>query len=66
MEAFYSFVHGMNLHLWDIPALAVLLVMIVVFALHKNNQKRREKKFEDQLAEKMEEVIEIRKSTTQA
>lgn len=37
--------------MWDIPALIVLAAMVVVFAVHRHKQKKREKDFEDQLAE---------------
>ena len=38
---------------WDIPALIVLVIMIVVFIVHRHNQKKREDEFENQLAEKL-------------
>lgn len=41
--------------IWDIPALIVLAATIVVFLVHRHKQKKREKDFEDQLAEKLAE-----------
>ena len=38
---------------WDIPALIVLIIMIVVFIVHRHNKKKREVDFENQLAEKL-------------
>lgn len=38
---------------WDIPALIVLVIMIIVFIVHRHNQKKREDEFENQLAEKL-------------
>nr|WP_320025575.1 hypothetical protein [uncultured Acetobacterium sp.] len=38
--------------IWDIPALIVLIAIVVVFIVHRHNQKKREKDFEDQLAER--------------
>ena len=40
---------------WDIPALIVLIVIVVIFAVHRNNQKKREKEFEDRLASELAE-----------
>lgn len=56
INAYYEFVHGIGLHLWDIPALLVLVIMIVVFLVHKNNQKKRENDFQDELDQKLEEI----------
>ncbi|MBI4856903.1 MAG: hypothetical protein HY818_09195 [Acetobacterium woodii] len=38
--------------IWDIPALIVLIAIVVIFIVHRHNQKKREKDFEDQLAER--------------
>lgn len=48
----YMFSHSvLGLCAWDLPALIVLVVMIVVFAVHRHKQKKRENEFEDQLSE---------------
>lgn len=36
---------------WDIPALIVLIVVIVAFAVKHHNMKKEEKDLEDQLSE---------------
>lgn len=55
----YQFVHNsLGLHFWDIPALLVGVIMIVVFAVHRHNQKKREKDFEDELEEKIKTIQE--------
>ena len=35
---------------WDIPALLVLLVIVVLFVVHIIRQNQREKKFADELS----------------
>lgn len=56
----YMFSHSvLGLCAWDLPALIVLVAMIVVFAVHRHKQKKREKDFEDQLADKLaQETVE--------
>ena len=45
----YMFSHSFfGLCAWDLPALIVLIAMIVVFAVHRHNMKKREKDFEDE------------------
>ena len=47
---------------WDIPALIVLLAMVVIFIVHRHNQKKREKEFEQELADlQAQESIEASK-----
>lgn len=53
---FYEFAHSLGLHVWDIPALAVALIMIIVIIVHHHNQKKRNKDFEDELEKKLEEM----------
>ena len=46
----YQFIHNtLGLCFWDLPALLVGIIMIVVFAVHKHNQKKRKSNFEDEL-----------------
>lgn len=55
----YSFVHtSLGLCFWDIPTIIVAVLGIVMFAVHKHNQKKREKDFEDELEQKIKEVQE--------
>lgn len=50
----YMFSHSvLGLCAWDLPALIVLIVMIVIFAGHRHKMKKRENEFEDELAEKL-------------
>lgn len=37
---------------WDLPALIVLIAMIVVFVVHRIKLKKREKNFENELADR--------------
>lgn len=55
----YSFIHtSLGLCFWDIPTLIVLIAGIVMFAVHKHNQKKRENDFEDELEKKIKEMTE--------
>lgn len=54
----YQFIHSLGLCFWEIPALLVGVIMIVMLAVHKHNQKKREKDFEDELEEKMKAIKE--------
>lgn len=48
----YIFSHSvLGLCAWDLPALILLVVMAVVFLVHRHKQKKRENEFEDQLSE---------------
>lgn len=38
---------------WDLPSLLVLIAMVVIFVLHRMQQRKREKTYEDELADKM-------------
>lgn len=50
----YQFVHNsLGLCFWEIPALLVGIGMIILFAVHKHNQKKRLREFEDGLEEKI-------------
>lgn len=37
--------------IWDIPALIVLVAIVVIFVVHTNKLKKREKEFEKELAQ---------------
>lgn len=38
---------------WDLPALLLVVAMTVVFVIHQVQMRRRERKFEDELADRM-------------
>ncbi len=51
----YIFTHSFfGLCAWDLPALIVLIAMITVFAVHRHNMNKREKDFEKELADRLE------------
>ena len=55
----YQFIHNsLGLCFWDLPALLVGIIMIVVFAVRQRNQKKRQNNFEDELEEKMKAIKE--------
>lgn len=52
----YMFSHSYwGLCAWDLPALIVLVLMILLFILHRRKMEKREEAFEDELAERTSE-----------
>lgn len=46
----YMFSHSFwGLCAWDLPALIVLVLMILVFVVHRDRMKKREEEFEEEL-----------------
>lgn len=59
MYDLYMFDHGiLHICFWTLPAIIVGLVMVIMAVTHDHKQKKREKKFEEELAE-MEAAPEI-------
>ena len=54
----YQSIHDLGLCFWDLPALLVGIIMIVMFVVHKHNQKKRESDFENELEEKIKVIKE--------
>lgn len=53
----YETIHdSLGLCFWDLPAVLVGIIMIVVFAVHKHNQKKRQDEFETDLEEKIKAI----------
>lgn len=46
---------------WDLPALLLVVAMTVVFVVHQVQMRRRERKFEDELADRMANELLNRK-----
>lgn len=52
---FYQFVHSsLGICFWELPALLVGIIMIIVAVVHSHNQKNREDDFEEERNEKLE------------
>lgn len=49
---FYEFAHSIGIHVWEIPALIVALLMIVVGLFHWRNQRKRETDFDEELEDR--------------
>lgn len=49
---YFEFVHNLGIHSWDIPALIVAVILVVMILVHRHNQKKREKDFEEELDKK--------------
>ena len=55
---YYEFVHNLGIHSWDIPALIVAVILVVMILVHRHNKKKREKDFEEELYQKIQEIRE--------
>lgn len=55
---YFEIVHSLGFHSWDIPALIVAVILIVMILVHHTNQKNREKDFEEELDKKVQEIRE--------
>ena len=55
---YFEFVHNLGIHSWDIPALIVAVILVVMILLHRHNQKKREKDFEEELDQKIQDLRE--------
>lgn len=55
---YFEFVHNMGIHSWDIPALIVAVILIIMILVHRHNQKKRLKDFEEELDQKIQDLRE--------
>ena len=55
---YFEFVHHLGIHSWDIPALIVAVILVVMILVHRHNQKKREKDFEEELDQKIQDLRE--------
>lgn len=55
---YYEFVHNLGIHSWDIPALIVAVILVIMILVHHRNQKKRLNDFEDDLDQKIQEIRE--------
>lgn len=55
----FNYVHNsLGMHFWDLLALIVGAVLLVEVIVHNVNQKKREKRFDEERAEKLETIRE--------
>ena len=55
---YFEFVHNLGIHSWDIPELIVAVILVVMILVHRHNQKKREKDFEEELDQKIQDLRE--------
>ena len=55
---YFEFVHNMGIQSWDIPAQIVAVILVVMILVHRHNQKKREKDFEEELDQKIQDLRE--------
>ena len=55
---YFEFVHNLGIHSWDIPALIVAVILVVMILVHRHNQKKREKDFEEEQDQKIQDLRE--------
>ena len=58
--------HTLGIHLWDLPALLVAVITVVVLIVHTRNQKKREDDFNEERKEKLEEINKEAADSVQA
>lgn len=56
LVAYYNWCHSIGLHLYTIPTLILLVIMLIIGLVHWRNQDKREKDFEDELQDKIDEI----------
>lgn len=53
----YHYIHNnLGLHFWDVPAILVGVILIIMLIVHVFNQKRRDRKYEKAREELLEEM----------
>ena len=55
---YFEFVHNLGIHSWDIPALIIAVILVVMILVHCHNQKKREKDFKEELDQKIQDLRE--------
>lgn len=56
----FNYVHNsLGMHFWDFLALIVGAVLLGEVIVHNVNQKKREKRFDEERAEKLEAIREL-------
>lgn len=53
-DLFYFIHNNLSLHFWDLPALLIGVIMVIMVIVHTHNQKKREKDFDKAREEKLE------------
>jgi sensor domain CHASE-containing protein len=53
---FFEYAHSLGTHVWEIPTLIVVLIMIVMGLVHWYNQRKRNSDFESELENKIQEI----------
>ena len=53
---YYEIVHVLGMHSWDVLALLILAILVVMGLVHHHNQKKRKKDFEEELEKKIQEI----------
>lgn len=60
---YYEFAHSLGIHVWEIPALIAVLLMIAVCLIHWRNQRKRERVFGKELEKR---GLELREGSSAA
>ncbi len=55
---YFEFVHNLGIHSWDIPALVVAVILVVMILVRRHNQKKRVEDFEEELDQKIQDLRE--------
>ncbi len=55
-ENYLAFCHNIGLCFWDLPAVLVAVLMLVMITVHNKRQQKRDEQFEEARKEKLEEL----------
>ena len=56
LVSYYNWCHSIGLHIYTIPTIIVLIIMLIVGLVHWRNQNKREDDFNDELQDKLDEI----------
>ncbi|MCH4207668.1 MAG: hypothetical protein LKF50_05105 [Solobacterium sp.] len=66
LTSYYNWCHSIGIHMYTIPTIIVLVIMLIIGLVHWRNQNKREDDFNDELQDKLDEIQGITPGSEQA
>ena len=66
LTSYYNWCHSIGIHMYTIPTIIVLVIMLIIGLVHWRNQNKREDDFNDELQDKLDEIQGIAPGSDQA
>ena len=66
LTSYYNWCHSIGIHMYTIPTIIVLVIMLMIGLVHWRNQNKREDDFNDELQDKLDEIQGIAPGSDQA